>query len=337
MAKTLEELKAENAAVESVETEAPQAEVETEEVEAVEEETEDAEEVAETSEDDAEETETEAWMQADEQTSDNDDQSVPVAKHAQMRGKLKGTIKEQSSEIEQLKAEVEALKSANTQQPVQTQYNLPPRPTLDQFDYDEEKHNAAMDAWYDARMDAKLNANTQQANQTNQQQQAANAIQTAVDSHYEKAEKLIEQSGIAPETYKQADVTVRRALEEVRPGQGDTVADFIISVLGDGSERVMYNLGVNKAKLQKLQADLVTDPSGMKAVAYLGRLSAELSTPKKRKSNAPAPSRQLSGDASGSDPSKAWLKKYKAAGDDVQKRFNIRREAKQSGINVKDW
>ena len=336
MAKTLEELKAENAAAEEMETEAPQVEEEVAEAKAVEEETEEQEEAAETSESEAEETDTEAWMQVDEQTSDSEDLTVPVATHANVRKKLKGTIKEQNSEIEQLKAEIEALKGGVSQKPVQTNHNMPKRPTLEQFDYDEDKYSAAMDNWYEAKIEAKLNATTQQATQETKKQQAEQAIQSAVDRHYENAEKLIEQSGIAPDLYRQADVSVRQAIEEVRPGQGDLVTDFVISVLGEGSERVMYNLGVNKSKLQKLQADLATDPSGMKAVAYLGRLSAEL-MPKQRKSNAPPPSRQINGDATSGDPAKSYLKKYKAAGNDVQKRFNIRREAKKAGVDVKNW
>ncbi len=336
MAKTLEELKAENAAKEAEETETPQVDVETEEVEAVEEEAEETEEVAETSDEEAEETETEAWMQADEQTSDYDGSAVPIAKHVSMRNKLKGTVKEKDSEIETLKAEIEALKGVKYQ-PVQTQYNLPPRPTLEQFDYDETKHNAALDEWYDAKMDARINSSTQTANIIVQQEQAKKALETAVDRHYENAEKLIEESGISPDVYKQADAAVRGMLEAARPGQGDTVADYLISTLGEGSEKVMYYIGRNKSKLAEIHADLISDPSGMKAMAKLGRISAEVSAPTKRKSNAPKPSRQIQGDAGTQGNSEKALKKKYNAAKDAQTRFNIRREAKKSGVNVSNW
>ncbi len=336
MAKTLEELKAENAAKEAEETETPQVDVEAEEIKAVDEEVEETEEDAETSDEEAEDPETEAWMQTDEQTSDHDGTAVPVAKHVSMRNKLKGAVKEKDSEIETLRAEIEALKGA-TVQSVQTQSNLPNRPTLEQFDYDEEKHNAALDAWYDAKLDAKLNSTNQNANIAKQQEQAKKALDLAVDRHYENAEKLIESSGISPDVYRQADVAVRSMLETARPGQGDVVADFLISTLGEGSEKVMYYIGRNPAKLAEIQADLMSDPSGMKAVAKLGRISAEVSAPTKRKSNAPKPSRQINGDAGTQGNSEKALKKKYGAAKDAQTRFNIRREAKKDGVNVSKW
>ena len=333
MAKTLEELKQENAEAEALESTEAQTVLEGEEVEADEVEAEESEEVAQTESEETEETELEAWMQAEEQTSD-DDHGVPVAKHASMRNKLKGTIREQESEIDQLRKQIEELKGSSSPAPsVRAASELPTRPKLDDFDYDEDKYNQAMDAWYDAKLDVKLQS-TQQQTQT---AQALEKLNSDVDRHYERAEKLIAETGIKPELYRDADTAVRKAIEAVRPGTGDQVADFIISTLGEGSEKVMYYLGRNEAAKASLQAKLVNDPSGLQAMAYLGQVSAKVTTPVKSKTKAPAPAPKAEGDAAVSTSDKAWIKKYKAAKNDPQKSFDVRREARKAGVNTSNW
>lgn len=339
MGKTLEELKRENAEAETAEVTAPQAEIETEETKAAVVETEETEEVAETSEEATEEAPVETWMQAEEQTSDNGDQ-VPVSKHVAVKHKLKGTIKEQVSEIEQLKAQIEELKTSPITPPATpaAASEIGARPKLDDYDYDDDRYNAALDAWYDAKMEAKLLGQQQTVQQNTQQQEVAQKLTQSVDDHYKRAATLIETAGIKPELYQTADTSVRRAIEAVKPGQGEQITDFIISTLGEGSEKVMYKLGIDSTAQAELQSKLINDPSGMQAMAYLGRLSEKVNAPVKRKSKAPAPAATLQGDAQGdgSAASKAMLKKYKAA-KDTQSRFDVRREARKAGVDVSNW
>lgn len=353
MAKTLEELKRENAEAEENQTsETPEEGVDTEAdktadeiVEELEEKTEESEEENNSSDDDSDsdETEDEPWMQTDEQTSDDANISVPVAKHAQLRKKLKGTIREQNDELEALRAENEALK-AKIQPPgtdapqAAPSVEVGPRPRLDDFDLDEEKYNAALDEWHDKRIEAKLQTHTQTSAQIAEAQQAAQRLKTTVNSHYERAEQLIEQSGISPDVYQQADTNVRQMVESVRPGQGELITDHMISVLGDGSEKVMYYLGRNSTALSHLQSLLVTDPQGLQAMAYLGRVASDVTAPRKKQSTAPKPAAQIRGDeANKGDPAKKWHKKYKSAGEDIQTRFNIKMEAKRAGVDVSNW
>jgi hypothetical protein len=139
-AMTLEELKAKNASEEAEMTKATAAKaVEADDLEA-EEESNDLVTAAESDQEEGEEPEAEAWMQTDEQTSDDSGNAVPVAKHINMRSKLKGTIREQASELEQLRAENESLK-ANRSQPARAQPEaIAPMPELEDFDYDKGKY-----------------------------------------------------------------------------------------------------------------------------------------------------------------------------------------------------
>lgn len=341
MAKTLEELKRENEAEEKAETET-ETEVEEESPEETEEVTEgkETEETSETEESESTD-DVEPWMQSEEQTSEeNESLSVPVAKHASLRRRLKGELREQKSENEALRAEIEELKAKITppgQPAVTTDQGVGPRPKLEDFDFDDDKYNAALDDWLDKRVDAKLERHTQQHVQTSQQQQATQRLQAAVDSHYERAEQLIEKAGIAPDVYQAADATVRGMFENMRPGQGDLIADQVISTLGEGSEKVMYYLGRNKNALLDLQNAMLDDPTGMKAMAKLGRISADVTAPRKKQSTAPKPSAQIRGDEAVKGDANSWHKKYKKAGDNIQDRINIKISAKRAGVDVSNW
>jgi hypothetical protein len=124
------------------------------------------------------------------------------------------------------------------------------------------------------------------------------------------------------------------------PNQGDIVSDFLISRLnnaGDGSDKVWFHLGRNTEALAILKTKLANDPQGIDAAMYLGDLRQRITaTPPKRVSQAPAPGSRLKGDATQSVSTNALEKKYKAA-KDPQSRINIKREAKNAGINTKLW
>jgi hypothetical protein len=341
--KTLEQLKAENAEpTEETNESVPQAKEVEAEVEAVEEESEELADPGEGEQADAEGAETEAWMQTEEQTSEGSDDGtvVPLSAHTKMRGKLKGRIGEQNEELEQLRAENAALKSgqpAPAQQPTQ----VGARPKREDYDFDDDRYDAALDDWHDKRTDARFATNQSGAAQAAAQTQAAQQLDQAVDDHYQRAAKLAEESGITPELYQNADTVVRQTIESVLPNMGDVVTDNMIARLGEGSEKVMFFVGRNKAAQEKLRSSLVTDPTGISAAIYLGELKRDVVQPAKRVSRARKPATQIQGDEGGS--AKGDAKKLKETYHSAHKRgqgqtaYNAKKTAKAAGIDVSDW
>lgn len=342
---TLAELKAQNAAESEPEQETEQVEQEeaqdthvTIDIETEETETDDEAEQEESE-------EVESWLKEDVATpSDEADSGFkPSPEAAAVRKKLKAKLSEKDGELEQLKAELEQLKSGQGQQAQQAN-SLPPKPKLEDYDYDEAAHDAALDDWYDKKFDAKvsntLTTKQQQEQQQAQQEQFKKSLEDAENAHYTRAEKLVAEGKVSAERYQQADRAVRESFDRLAPGKGDDIVAHLIKTLnslGEGSEKVMYQLGVNPSKMQEVANMYSSDPSGLTAVAYLGKLQATIQSPVKRKSSAPKPSPELQGSGSGKSPEKAFLDKYKRAGDNLQKRLDIKREAKRAGIDLRKY
>lgn len=281
----------------------------------------------------------------DQEASDSDDwtkpqggEQEPEAKFtdgdaAAIRRKWKGKVSEKDSEIEALKKEIEAIKAKPAAAPAPTG-----KPKHDEFNSDED--------FIEALTDYKISL-TQQQSQSEQaaaerkRQQEANQSKTAeaVDGHYTRAMKLAEKSNITPEAYQSADMRVRQAIDSVFPKAGDTITDALIASLGEGSERVFYNLGVNSSRRAEMVKLLQEDKTGIRAATYLGKLNAELSAPQKRQTSAPTPVDQLQGDHSTSTAGDKLLRQYKEAHKrgDGSAAFNIKRQAKQAGVNVATW
>lgn len=340
MAKTLEELKAENAAQEAAEAKA------LEESKAVvkpkdEEDDEPGYEAGKTesnSKDKADsdqegDNQTEAWMaedSEDEQASGGgrakfSDSDVAAAKR-KLRAKLE---KEHNDELERLKAEIEQLKRGRTEQPSQDVGKVP---TLEQFDYDEAKYAAAMQVWVRNQVQGASKATETEASKQRQAQE----FERKVEDHYERAAKLVKQHNIDPDLYRNAGMSLRKTIDEAFPGNGDLFTDQLLARLGEGSEKVEYHLGRNAQKREILKAKLMEDPSGLSASIYLGKVLSEVSMPANRKSKAPAPAARASG-GQGSVSDEAGMKKKYQAETDMQKRFDLRRKAKLAGIDVSDW
>ena len=333
---TLAELKAKNAAEEETEQETEVVEVEEQQdtkvtIAPVE------PDVEETDEEESEDVE--SWMQEEVANPDDDDGDSgfkPNREAAAVRKKLKAKLHEKDDELESLKAEIERLKSGSTTAP-QTELK---RPKLEDFDYDEEAYNAAMDDYYDKRVDTKLESKQSVQQQREAAERQKKALEEAVDRHYTRAAKLVEEGKVSEEKYTQADRAVRESFERIAKGNGDKIVDSLIKTLdslGEGSEKVFYQLGVNPAKMQEVANLFATDPSGLSTVAYLGKLQASIQSPTKRKSSAPAPSPELKGSGSTKSPGEALLKRYKKAGSNVQARLDIKREAKRQGIDTRNW
>lgn len=332
--KTLEELKAENAATEEEETkDTASEETETEE-EAAEEEAQESESEAETDEEEGDEPEVEDWQQSDEQASEGSgdkrftDSDVAAAKR-KLRAKLE---KAHNSEIDELKRQIEALKGGRREETP----SVKPMPTLEQHGYDEAKFQKALQDWMTDNAQHVTKSTLEQERQAQRQSQQRQALETAVDSHYQRAAKLAQEADISAEVYQASDLAVRQAIEDVLPGAGDSVTDELIARLGEGSEKVMFSLGRNTSKREILKAKLAEDPSGLTASIYLGELKGRLATPSKKTSKAPPPAKRPEGGKTGTGTEDKLRRQYQKE-TDIQKRLDMRRKARKAGIDVTDW
>jgi len=274
------------------------------------------------------------WMKPDESEPEAE-YTVDGKLHQSMKSKLKGRVSARDEEIEKLRTENEALRLAGQQK---VEPKLLTRPIENAFDTDEE-YNLAL-SQYDGRLAQETyNRNQAQTNQEATRKQATEKLTEAIDSHYERAELLIKETGIKPENYKKADENLRRAFDTIRPKEGDLIVDQLISKLGKGSEKVAYFLGVNKPAQAKAQSLLTSDPSGMSLLVYLGEQKQRLINPTKPKSNAPDPATNLKGDVSASNTvaEKKLKTAYNKIGAGTTESYNIRKQAKEAGYDVSKW
>jgi hypothetical protein len=334
---TLADLKALNEAAEQAEA-AATAEVETdEEAEVLEGELEEQEEEGadtgeETEGEEGEQEEAEDWAKPAEG-------SVPVAKHVEMKHKLKAKLQSSDDEVARLKAQIEALQAGGVNAQAQQQSGAPVMPKMDDPDvaYDDEKFYQKMAEYNDKLFDYKMASRDQSRAQTSQQEQHNAVVQGGLDKHYERAEALVLAGKVTAENYQAADHVVRKAMTEALPQLGEVVLDNLIARLGDGSEKVIYHLGVNPAALSKLKESFKTDPTGFASSIFLGELKAKFTSAVIDKSSkAPKPDRPLNGTAKvGSNGLHAAYKKSFAASDG--KSLSIKREAKAKGIDTSKW
>jgi len=337
---TLAELKEQNAAKELEAAKPPQAEAEEEEIVADEVATDEPGKVAEPGgEDDT--IESEPWMLSDEQTSQEEggEKAFTGSDIAAAKRKLRAKLEKSNDEVADLRAEIEKLKTQRLAPAAShDSHQAIKRPMLNDFDTTDE-YGEALDEYIEAKTLATVQKATNGQAQTAQQEQAKEAFTAAVDQHYERAATLAEKYGITAEVYQQADLAVRTAIEQIMPNQGDLVTDQLINSIGEGSEKVMLYVGRNKGKTAQLQQALLSDPTGMKAVAFLGRMSGEVTAPKKRNSQAPKPATQLKGGSAVpvSAEAKALRKTYQAAKGNPQARYDARKAARKAGLDPSDW
>lgn len=282
----------------------------------------------------------EPWMEVEEETNeqtlDDSSKNVPVGKFVSVKKKLRGQISERDDEIEKLRLENEKLRS-NSEVPVKQATDLK-RPKEEDFDSDE-AYLEALDNYIEDKTKSSYEKSRLENEQKEVQRQKELKRTQDVDRHYKAAEKLIKAANISSEIYKNADTTVRKAVDIVAPKYGDIIVDQLISFLGDGSEKVLYYLGRNKTALNKFQTLLIEDPTGMKAGVFLGGEKQRLMNTKKHKSNAPDPVPEFVGDENLTLKGNVLAKKYSAAHKkgNVQEAYNFKRNAKAQGIDVSKW
>lgn len=347
---TLAELKAENAkaddAAEGQENEAtedetaspPQAdEVETEETE-TEETEEETEPEAETGETESEETD-DTWMQPEGHDSDADHLSNAEAAKLRKKYQAKGEARAERKYQEELAAANKRIAELESQSPAPTTGLVKPK-REDFYDQDDpdEAYIEALGNYWEQKALAKVEAKQAATEKTREAKALLKATETAVDQHYERAAALAQRSNISPETYQAADRKVREAIEGIYPDNGDMIADQLIANLGEGSEKVFYNLGINPSRLSELTRRLTEDKSGLKASLYLGEVKGRLLQPHKRRSTAPGPAKTANGDGE-SESARSLKSKYTEAHKqgNAQAAWNAKKAAKDRGVDVSNW
>ena len=287
----------------------------------------------------------ELWMQDEEQTSSNNDaESFGSSDMAKLRRKLKAKNDEKDDEIAQLRADIDAMKNGiSTNSAPQVSVQSIARPKLEDFDYDEDKYNESLDEYYISRMSQQNNQTQVNAQQEQAQQAAKQSQQKKLDSHYEQVSDLITSNTLTAEMYQNSEIVLRKSLDNVSKGNGDSLTDTIIAQLaslGDGGAKVITHLGRNATNRNRLVAALADDPTGLTMMGILGELKATLtSAPAKKISSAPTPSAKLSGGEPSGDSSAKLTRKYKEAHKrgDAQAAFNLKQEAKAAGIQTRNW
>ena len=294
--------------------------------------------------DDPDAEEIEDWQKAEEDDSDDGEKSkIDNAgwKKARLDKKaLKTTVKDQADELELANAEIARLKAAPpAAKPVE---ELPPRPKREDFSFDDDKYDEAMDAWHEKRTEILLNKKLALRDARESETQQENTIiqkqSEAVDKHYERAAELVNTSKVKEEDWRTGDTLIRKTLDAVSNGKGDVIADQLIAqmtISGDGSEKAWYFLGRNPVALGTLQQRMVEDPTGLQAVMYLKELQLKATSSKRRTSEAPAPADDLTGDAV-SGQAKTLQKQYNKL-TDPGARVSLKRKAKAAGVDVSNW
>ena len=354
MAKTLQELREENARAEEEQQAATQP-IEAEATDTAEEESnielEDAGEQtqelesAEAQEGTDEPETSEAWMHSEDEASQAE---KPAGKFTDddMRKMREKTSSKYQRKVDEKDAEIERLKAAQA-----VVEPLKPKPKKDDFYDADDPEDAYMDALWDWKQEKKSQENNARAAADQQKQAQADQqakIDASVNRHIARTESLVEKLGrksdgttdneYGQEMYINAERTVRQAVDSVFPDAGDPITDYLIANLGEGSAEIMYHLGVNSAKRAKLIDKLKDDRNGVAAAVYLGEIKAMLKPKNKLKTSAPKPAPKLQGDKRTTDSS-AFERKYQQAhkSGDTQKAFNYKRQAKAAGVNTRDW
>ncbi len=341
MVKTLDEFKAELAAEDAVkdaeqeenalettdESESTQETEETIETDEAEIESDEEGEGREPDPDKSDENEADDWLKGDDHESQAE-KKFTDGDIGKVKSKLKTKLdKRHNSELEKLQAEIAQLRSG-TQTPV-TNLQKPKREDFYESDDPDEAYDSALIDYVSETAQAKVNASSESAKRKRLEVEQDLKISQGEDEHYSRAAELVSKSGITAEKYQAADSNFKQILEDMLPNNGDKVAAALVARLGAGSEKVVYNIGVNSAKQEKLKELLTNDSSGLDAYGYLVELKMELNSPVRRKTNAPKPAPSTKGNAVTSNTDKL-LKKAEASGN-IQEQVNVRRKIRLAG------
>lgn len=201
---------------------------------------------------------------------EEDDDNVDGQPAPQWVKELRKGFKETQKENRELRRQLEQIQSRPAEQQPQQQTDvIPPKPTLESCEYDEEAFEQAMTDWHEK----KSRAEQQKQQQERQQQEYQQRFQQRVEAHKQRAAKF------PMKDYQEMEAIV---LSELPPVQ----QEIIIHCADEGSELIAYGLGKSQQLRQRVAAE--TDP--IRAAFLLGQISKEVHlAPKPKKTIKPEP------------------------------------------------
>lgn len=334
-AESLEDIRARIAAEDAqAESENPQV-TEAEEVEELDEE---VEPEAEETEPEMEEGEAETEEDVPEFAKSESDKKdlVPLAKHLDVKFKLRGEVSERDAKIAELEQKLAQVQAA----PPQHIEDLEIAKEAWEFDGTTEEYQRYK-AQIDARNAIKLQRAEQQrqANEQRQREEAAR-VEAELDKYYDRVSVLIAKGEVKtltqPEQYKAAENTVIKSLDSITK-QGQAVFNKMVAELGEGAEKVVYHLGVNSESRQAFESQLRADPTGIRAAMFLAEKKALFnSKPTVKPKPVPKPDVPLQGKAPKVSSYETAFRKAEKAGDSSGM-LAASRAARAAGINPDNW
>ncbi|HFV9294523.1 TPA: phage capsid protein [Serratia fonticola] len=201
--------------------------------------------------------------------SNEDDEHIDGQPAPQWVRELRKGFKETQKENRELRRQLEQVQSkpAEVQQP-QVEV-VPPKPTLESCEYDEEAFEQAVTDWHEKKGRAEQAKQQQQR----QQQEYQQRFQQRVDAHKQRAAKL------PVKDYQEMEEIVRAEVPDLHK-------EILIHCADEGSELIAYGLGKSQQLRQRVAAE--TDP--IRAAFLLGQISKQVSlAPKPKKATKPEP------------------------------------------------
>ncbi len=251
--------------------------------------------------------------------------------------KQKAKAKEYKSELDELKAELAALK-AGTSQP-QTQQRsqqpaqqYPPVPVLYEDGIDtKEQYTQAYQRWMaDCKAVDQRNAQADQ-----QKSEYKRQMEDMTHNLAKRLGKFASEHKIKDDRVISAAEKATSEIDEATKIEGSLA--YLLDSVGDGGERVAYYIGTNEGAMAKVKELLQADSTGLKAVAHMTKLAEKLK-PKhsSRTSKAPAPDRSIKGDGSPASQRKLQDEYDKASTkSDLKGMREILRKAEKVGVKLK--
>lgn len=183
---------------------------------------------------------------------------------------LRKNFRDKDKEVRELRLQLEQIQSRpEGQQPQQQADVIPPKPTLESCEYDEEAYETALTDWHEKKVRAEQSKQQQQRQQQENQQR----FQQRLEAHKQRASKL------PVKDYQEMEEIVRAEVPDLHK-------EILIHCADEGSELIAYGLGKSQQLRQRVAAE--TDP--IRAAFLLGQISKQVSlAPKPKKAIKPEP------------------------------------------------
>lgn len=209
-------------------------------------------------------------------------------------------VKDVRKQNRELKRRVKELEKQNVVETAQT-VELGPKPKIgdDGIDYDESKHEAALDEWYEKKREV----DTQKAEAQAQEEQKQKQWQGVLDSYEEK------KTALKANDYEYAEDNVKEVLSVTQQG--------IILQGADNPAAMVYALGTNPKKAEELAS--IKDP--VKFAVAMAKLETGMKVT--RRKAATKPEKKVNGIGSVAGSTDKQLEKLEAQAEKTGDRSKV--------------